>query len=246
MISRMLFVALEDHISVISVSERGKSNPIPFDGDVVFKIRDDFWDSWKEQTAFISMSSVEVESGAPVDFCFICDKEYSFYSDEFLEKVRHLENGENSIWNVGKIIEVMHGQSILGNYQALNVKLKNDVSFTVEGSKDKEQAVISAWTNIADDAYKEMLEEKERKEEQKRAEKLRALAEKKVRELGKQESERSNEVKEADKAKVAFSDIKAVKNVKRKQGKTKEEKTKEETAFTRYNRILREKDEANQ
>ena len=238
MISRMLFVALEDHISVISVSERGKSNEIPFEGDVVFKLREDFWDSWKEQTAFGSMCSDNTKSGAMVDFCFICDKEYSFYSDEFLSKV---QNVEKSIWCVDKIVEVMGGQSILENYQSLNVELKNGVIFTVAGSKAKEQKVISAWTNVSDDAYKEMLEEKERKEEQKRAEKQRALAEKKARELEKSELEKKNEVKEKDKVKVVFSEKKAVKRVKKKAGKTNEE-----SALVRYNKILREKEEAHQ
>ncbi len=185
MISRMLFVALKDQISVISVSERGRSNPIPFDGDIVFKIRDDFWDSWKEQTAFIPMNGESAEDDATVDFCFICDKEYSFYSDEFLKKLRHLENGENSIWNVDKIVEVVHGLSLLEKYQSLTVELKNGVSFTVEGSKAKTQEVISAWTNIADDTYRMIWEEKERREAHKRAEKQRALIEKKQENLKK-------------------------------------------------------------
>lgn len=238
MISRMLFIALKDHISVISVSERGKSNPIPFDGDVFFEIRDDFWDSWKEQTAFDSVCSKDIQSGAAVDFCFIYDKDYPFCSDAFLKELQQVDN---SIWNVAIITDVLHGQSILENYQALNVELKNGVSFTVAGSKDKEQDVISARTNISDDIYKEMLEEKQRREEQKRAEKQRALAEKKARELEKRESEINTEEKEIDKVKKVCSEVKTVKSVKRKQGKTKEE-----TAFARYTRILREKDEANQ
>lgn len=104
MISKILFIALDDYISVIYVSEKGEGRPIPFDGEAVFKVREDFWPSWRDQTAYIAPKNDKDYNATICDFCFVTDKDYPFLKDKFLDGVI---KAQDSFWNVEKLISII-------------------------------------------------------------------------------------------------------------------------------------------
>lgn len=175
MISRILFIALDDYISVVSVSEKGKGRPIPFDGETVFKLQEDFWSSWCDQTAYVAPKNDKDNNATICDFCFVTDKDYPFANNKFLEKVVKVQE---TFWTVEKITDIIRPLNILKKYNGISIKMPNGVHFNVAGNNAGE--LVNAVTNISDMDYKRKIEEKAKLDEEKRKAKKKAIAEKKA------------------------------------------------------------------
>ncbi len=173
MISRILFIALDDYISVVFVSEKGKGSPIPFDGETVFKLQKDFWSSWCAQTAYVAPKDDKGNNATICDFCFVTDKNYPFASDKFLDKVVKVQE---TFWTVEKITDIISSLDILKKYNGLSIKMPNGVRFNVVVNNAGE--LVNAVTNISDMEYKQKIDEEAKLAEEKRKVKKKAILEK--------------------------------------------------------------------
>lgn len=220
MISRILFIALEDCISVVSLSEKGKRTQIPFDGEITFKLHDDFWRDWCAQTSYLAPKNEDDSDATICDFCFVMDKDYSFAKDEFLKKVIMVKD---SSWTVKQIIDVLQSVDIMKKYHEAVIKMPNEISFSVRGSSDDKASIINATTNISDENYKLYLEEKAKQKEKREA------ARKKIAE----------EKEDTEEEKIVFS--------KPKPKKKRSKKVKgEESPLVKFNKKLLEEEKANE
>lgn len=235
MISRILFIALDDYISVVSVSEKGKVRPIPFDGETVFKIQEDFWLSWCAQTAYIAPKNDKDNDATICDFCFVTDKDYPFAKDKFLDEVFM---SQDTFWNVEKLTDIIGSLDILKKYQGISIKMSNGVCFDVVWNNNGK--LINAVTNISDMDYKRKVEERNRLYEEKRKVKKKATLERQSE--GKNVIEKNNN-NDSDKPLVPSKE-KIEKSIKKKK-KSSYRNDGKESAIVKYNKKLIAEEEAN-